>query len=178
MATLKSEKDVRARMHALWAAARLDEKLARPLVASALEDAAPEVCAEAARLLRRLVPGDAGKRDEDRLTSLATGALDAGVRCRPSCNCGQSARSQTVVPLLADKDPFLVGAALAVLGKPGNSDLLRPAAQGKDATLRLGALLALRRAGRRRGGRCCRSSCPTPVPKSAGRPFSGWAKSG
>ena len=74
-----------------------------------------------------------------------------GCDCKRSCNCGRNTALKAVVPLLADKDPFLAGAALAVLGKPGHTNLLLPAAKDKNPALRLGALLALRRAGEKEG---------------------------
>ena len=52
-----------------------------------------------------------------------------------------------ILPLLASPDPFLVSAALHVLGKPGNIALLLGHAGAADPRLRLGILLALRRSG-------------------------------
>src|SRR5262249_47215360 len=52
-----------------------------------------------------------------------------------------------VVPLLADPDPFLVSAAVHVLGRSGNSAILLPHIEASDPRLRLGVLLALRQTG-------------------------------
>jgi putative heme-binding domain-containing protein len=146
-AALKAETDVRARLHALWGAARLPGPAARELVAAALADAAPEVRAEAARLLGRLLPAEPARREEGRLLALATKDPAPAVRLQAVLQLRTKGSLRAVLPLLADKDPFLAGAALEVLGKPGQADLLAGAARDKDAALRLGALLALRRAG-------------------------------
>lgn len=148
---LAEEADVRARMHAVWGAARLDAGVAQRFLTTALADRAPEVRAEAARLLGRLLPRDPAHRDEARLRDLATRDPSPGVRLQAILQLRTRPALQGVVPLLADKDPFLAGAALAVLGRPGHADLLLPAARGKDGALRLGALLALRRSGEKEG---------------------------
>jgi putative membrane-bound dehydrogenase-like protein len=150
-AALKEEKDLRARMHALWGAARLPQASALKLIEGALGDAAPEVRAEAARLLGRMRPAGASAPDEGRLLKLATADPSALVRLQALGQLRAKRSLRAVVPVLADRDPFLAGAALALLGRPGNADLLREAAHGKDASLRLGALLALRRAGEKEG---------------------------
>jgi putative heme-binding domain-containing protein len=55
---------------------------------------------------------------------------------------------KSILPMLVDNDPFLVGAALTVLGRPGNVNLLISALENaKEPKLKLGILLALRRMG-------------------------------
>ena len=139
--------DSRARMHALWGLAGLQSKTAHDAIAAAFEDAAPEVRGEAARLLSQA--GD--PRDEARLLVLATKDAAPFVRMQAILKLHDKKSLEAIVPVLADADPFLVGAALHVLGRPGNAALLASAVESKDARLRLGALLALRRAGEAEG---------------------------
>jgi HEAT repeat protein len=54
---------------------------------------------------------------------------------------------KNVVKVLADADPFLATSALLAAGRPEHIALLLPHVQAKDARLRLGVLLALRRCG-------------------------------
>jgi putative membrane-bound dehydrogenase-like protein len=148
---LKEEADPRARMQALWASARLDPAAASELLNVALQDAAPEVRGEAARLLSSFLPSDKTKRDETRLLTLATNDPSPFVRMRALSQLRTERSLQTVLPVLADDDSFLAGTALAVLGRSGNAPLLLPRFQGAGAKLRLGILLALRRSGEEEG---------------------------
>jgi putative membrane-bound dehydrogenase-like protein len=148
---LKGESDVSARLQALWGLARLEGKAAREGVTAALADKAPEVRAEAARLLGELLPRGSAERDESKLLFLALKDPSPQVRLQAVLQLRTRWSLESAVPLLADKDPFLMGAALEVLGKPGQGGLLLPAAKEKDPALRLGALLALRRAGEKEG---------------------------
>ena len=146
---LKHSADVRTRQHALWAVTRLGPA-ARELVAGATEDAASEVRGEAAQLLGRLLP--TGKeRDESKLLALATKDPSPYVRMQAVLQLRKMATLEAIIPVLADNDPFLVGAALTVLGRPGNSALLAASVESKNPRLRLGILLALRRAGEAEG---------------------------
>jgi HEAT repeat protein len=146
---LKQSAAVRTRLHALWAVARLGPA-ARDLVAGATEDVASEVRGEAARLLGRLLPTGEG-RDESKLLALAMKDRSAYVRMQAVLQLRDRASLEAVVPVLADVDPFLVGAALTVLGRSGNSALVAVAVESKNPRLRLGVLLALRRAGEAEG---------------------------
>jgi putative membrane-bound dehydrogenase-like protein len=145
---LKEEKDKRARIHALWAAAQLDPAPAQELVTRALSDPAPEIRAEAAHLLGGLLSEDAGRRDKSRLLALATGDSDPQVRLNAILGLRTAGSLEKILPILADKDPFLAAAALDVLGRPQHTSLLAAARlQRADPRLRLGILLALRRGG-------------------------------
>jgi putative heme-binding domain-containing protein len=148
---LKGETDIRARVQALWAVAQLEPDRAIELVSRALGDAAPEVRGEAADVLGQLLPTDSGKRDETRLLELATRDLSPFVRLQATLQLRTGPSLKAVLPVLADKDPFLAGAALAVLGRPQNTALLLPHVSAADPRLRLGVLLALRRGGTAEG---------------------------
>ncbi len=144
-AALKDD-DLRARLHALWGLARLEPALARKRIAAALDDAAPEVRGEAARLLGGLLPTGDG-RDETKLLALALKDASPFVRMQAVLQLRNKASLEAIGPVLGDADPFLVSAALDVLGRPGNLALLTPVVGSKDVRLRLGVLVALRRSG-------------------------------
>jgi putative membrane-bound dehydrogenase-like protein len=131
--------DTRAKLQALWAAARL-EHLGHHILVAALEDDAPEVRAEAVRLL--LPPLEDARR-------LAKVKRDASpfVRMNAILGLRHSDSLREVVPLLADADPFIVSAALNVLGQPERSALLLKHVGDRDPRMRLGVLLALRKTG-------------------------------
>ncbi len=144
---LKNGADVRTRLAALWGLARGEPSVAGERIESALDDAAPEVRGEAARLLGSLLPIEEKRRDESRLLALATKDRSPFVRMQAILQLRNASSLKAILATLADADPYLVGAALDVLGKPGHHDQLLPLLDEKDARLRLGALLALRRAG-------------------------------
>lgn len=144
---LRDDPDPRARVQALWAAIKLEQATAGELVTSALADQAPEIRAEAARLLGQLLPLDVEKRDERRLLELALKDAHAGVRMQAIAQLKTRPSFRAVLPVLADRDPFQMGTALATLGRAGNTAMLMEQAGANDPRLRLGILLALRRAG-------------------------------
>lgn len=139
---LKGKGDARTKLQALWAAARIGAD-ANDLLLASLDDAAPEVRAEAARL----VADDAERRNEAKLLDHVNKDASPQVRMQALLRLNQPSRLREVVPLLADNDPFLVSAAVDVLGKSGGSALLLPQVEAANARLRLGVLLALRRTG-------------------------------
>lgn len=139
---LKGKGDARAKVQALWAAARIG-KDANDLLFAALDDPAAEVRAEAVRL----VADDAGRRTEAKLLEMALKDASPQVRMEAVLRLRQPSSLREVVPLLADKDPFLVSAAADALGRPGNAGLLLPSVGASDARLRLGVLVALRKTG-------------------------------
>ncbi len=69
------------------------------------------------------------------------------VRMEAVLRLRQPSSLRDVVPLLGDKDPFLVSAAVHVLGRPGSVGLLMPLIHAPDAHLRLGVLVAMRGTG-------------------------------
>jgi putative membrane-bound dehydrogenase-like protein len=138
---LKGKSDTRAKLHALWAAARLGNDGAA-LINQAMDDAAAEVRAEAVHLL----PADADRNETQRLQRVKNDS-SAQVRMQALLQLRQEASLKEVVPLLADPDPFLVSAAVHVLGRSGNSAMLLPHIEASDPHLRLGVLLALRQTG-------------------------------
>jgi putative membrane-bound dehydrogenase-like protein len=147
---LDGKGETRARISAVWAAARLGEE-GESLLARANNDSAAEVRAEAIRLRVEALAADPARRDESYL--LESALKDAAPAVRGQAVLGLKAREslRAIVPLLGDKDPFLVSAALTVLGVPGQSALLLQHATESDSRLRLGVLLALRRTGDKDG---------------------------
>jgi putative membrane-bound dehydrogenase-like protein len=154
-ARLKNSPDVRARWHALRGLDRPPPASIFRFIAMALEDKAPEVRAEAAHLLGQSMPQTEGpyRLWDAKLRAVATKDVSPFVRMQAILQLRSKESLQAVVPILADSDPFLAGAALNVLGQPGNSALLTEAVESKDARLRLGTLLALRRTGEAEGRR-------------------------
>lgn len=141
-AVLWRKDETRAKLHALWAAARLGDAGA-DLVEMALSAAEPEVRAEAVRLL----PAKSEARRRER----ALKDPAAPVRMQAVLQLRQPAALGEIVPVLADPDPFLVSAAVHALGQPGKTDLLLPHVEAADPRLRIGVLLALRRTGDEQG---------------------------
>src|SRR5262249_37138725 len=88
---------------------------------------------------------------EHRLLKIATKDSSAFVRMQAILQLRSTDSLKAILPLLADKDPFLVGAALEVLGRRGNSGILSPHIRSSNPSLRVGILLALRRAGEAEG---------------------------
>jgi putative membrane-bound dehydrogenase-like protein len=144
---LQGGQDVRARIHALWAAAQLDAVAAGGLVGGALEDKAAQIRAEASHLLGSFLPTNTARRDESKLLQLAVGDRDPLVRLNAILSLRTDRSLERIVPALADKDPFLAAAALDVLGRPEHAHLLTARLQGAEPKLRVGILLALRRGG-------------------------------
>jgi putative membrane-bound dehydrogenase-like protein len=138
---LEGKGQTRARLQALWAAARLGKEAA-DLVAGALDAPEAEVRAEAVRL----VPAAADPGEARRL-GLTLKDPSAAVRMQALLRLSQEPSLRAIVPVLADPDPFLVSAAVEALGQPGKSALLLSSAGAADPRLRLGILLALRRTG-------------------------------
>jgi putative membrane-bound dehydrogenase-like protein len=148
---LQDEADVRARLQALWTSTKLGPTAATESLTVALKDAAPEVRGEAVQLLGALLPADAAKRDEARLLELAMNDPSLFVRMRALAQLRTEKALPAVVPVLADRDAFLAGTALAVLGRPGQAQLVLSRLKDADAKLRLGILLTLRRCGDEEG---------------------------
>ncbi len=136
---LAGKSGARAKLHALWAAARLGHG---DLVRTALTAAEPEVRAEAARLLDL-----ANRGSEERLVELARKDLVPAVRRQAILRLGSTRSAKAIVGYLGDADPFLVSAAVTALGRPDNVELLLGHLGSTDARQRLGVLLALRRSG-------------------------------
>jgi putative membrane-bound dehydrogenase-like protein len=151
---LKDEKDVRARLHALWAAARLQGNPARKLVVQALSDSTPEVRGEAARVYAGLFTGKTSDEDEQPIADLYDRDDNPYVRIQCLMLLWGRLDFMTLPPALTAKDPFIVAAAVKALGKQGESPILCFWYNiGKDAPaeVRLGILLALRQGGEERG---------------------------
>jgi putative membrane-bound dehydrogenase-like protein len=148
---VRKEPGVRARLQSLWAVSELKKPLVLPVVRDALKDRSPEVRAEAARLFGELLPTDPEKREEQTLRTAAMDDPSPYVRLHALLTLHTSDSLREALPLLADKDPFLAGAALDVLGRPEAVALLKRQTGVADASLRLGVLLALRRSGTAEG---------------------------
>ncbi len=157
---LKGKAEVRAKIQALWAAARIGEG-ANDLLVAALDDPTAEVRAEAARR----VADDAEHRVEAKLLDRALKDEAPPVRMEALLRLRQPSSLRQVVPLLADKDLFIVSAAIYVLGRPGNADLLLPHLGEADARLRLGILVALRKTGDAAGRDALKQFLKDPDPE-------------
>jgi putative membrane-bound dehydrogenase-like protein len=143
--TLMQRDDTRARLQCLWALTRAGRgaEAARRV----LDAGAAEVRAEAVNILDAELPAKRDPQVEAPLLRLARGDPAPPVRMAAVTALRTPAALREVVPLLADKDPFLAAAALEALGRPGNAGLLTGHAGAADASLRLGVVLALRRTG-------------------------------
>ena len=151
---LTDRKDFRLRVQALWAAAKIEREADRlKLLTVGLSDPAPEVRGEAASLLGQALPENAKARDKSRLLRLALEDPNAFVRMQAISQLRTVKALTAVLPRLADADPFLAGAALDVLGRPGGSPLLLEHVDAPDPKMRLGLLTALRRTGDAEGRR-------------------------
>ena len=124
MDVVKGKAEVRAKVQALWAAARIG-KDANDLLIAALDDPSAEVRAEAVRR----VADDTEHRTEAKLLEMALKDGSPLVRMEAVLRLRQPTSLPEVVPLLADKDPFLVSAAADALGRPGNAGLLLPSVE-------------------------------------------------
>jgi putative membrane-bound dehydrogenase-like protein len=140
---LAKENNLRARMQALWAAGRLEPSPAAALLTKALDDSAAEVRGEAARILGQRTAGTS----EQRFLDLAQHDPSAFVRMQAIGQLRTRTSLEAILPIVADKDPFLAGAAIDALGRSGNAIFLLPHAGVKETKVRLGVLMALRRTG-------------------------------
>ena len=147
IAAMKENADVRKRVAVLQGIARLDPAIARQPLSAALDDGAPEVRGEAARLVGPMLCPEEPLAVQ-KLTSVATSDKSPFVRMQAISQLLGERSLKTIVPVLRDADPFLASAALAALDRSGASDLLLPSLNSKDARMRLGALLVMRRAGK------------------------------
>ncbi|MFO0926718.1 MAG: PVC-type heme-binding CxxCH protein [Gemmataceae bacterium] len=154
--------DLRAKMQTVWAASLL-EGAGDDLIDAACKAADPEVRAEAIRL------GDA------KSAAAALKIRPPAVRLQAILRVDQPA---LVVPFLADADPFLVSAAIHVLGRPANVPLLLRHADDTDPRMRLGVLLALRRSGEKKAREPLPHFLADEHPDVRRAPCSGWARSG
>jgi putative membrane-bound dehydrogenase-like protein len=148
-----TQKDVRGSIHGFWAAAQGGVPLSKTNVTlKSLDNRFPEVRFEAIRLhakWHKLVVErrpDQAKRSEWRLRSAADNDSSPLVRFAAISGLLTQEGLEGAVHYLADKDPFLVCAALNALGKPECVPLLLAALDKADADQRLGILIALRRA--------------------------------
>jgi putative membrane-bound dehydrogenase-like protein len=134
----KQSNDVRARIRDLATASR--EALLR-----SLEDTAPEVRGEAVRLLGESGRGGRAEEVDRAIRERAVRDASAFVRMQAVLQLRTPGSLRAVVPLLGDTDHYLASAALSVVGRAGNTPLLRECLMAADKRLRLGLLLALRR---------------------------------
>ena len=102
---------------------------------------------EAVRLLGESRRGEREEDVEKVLLDRASRDASAFVRMQAVLQLRSPGSLQSVLTLLGDTDPYLASAALTVLGRKGNTPLLRGWLATADARLRLGLLLALRQTG-------------------------------
>jgi putative membrane-bound dehydrogenase-like protein len=148
---VQQEADPRARVEALWALVKREPAHASQWALLAKSDTLPLVRGEAVRLYGQFLPANPDKRDETLLVRTAKSDPSAFVRMQAIAAIRTQAALKEVIPFLADKDPYLVSAALEALGRAGNSGLLLASLNGADPRLRLGIQVALRRAGEAAG---------------------------
>jgi putative membrane-bound dehydrogenase-like protein len=137
----------RARIQALWFAASWHSAESVGLLTLGLKDPAPELRAEAARLLGEISNPASAVQREASLLDLVEHDPSSQVRLQALLQLRERNSLGKIVRLLMDKDPYIAGAALTVLGRPGNTALLLPYVSDPQAEMRLGTLLALRRIG-------------------------------
>src|SRR5262249_2590545 len=142
--TSRHSPDVRTRVQALWSLVKLNTPNPKPLLEAATSDRSLEVRAEAARLLGEMY-SDPGL--ESRVAELARKDASPFVRMQAILQLSSREALRPLVPVLADTDPFLAGAALTVLGRPGNSEFLLAHTRSPETKLRVGILLAIRKTG-------------------------------
>ncbi len=138
---LKGSADPRARISALCGIASLGGAATEKLLAAA-NDASGEIRGEAAQVFGRVIPNQS-------VSVLKTMALNDPVpyvRMQALLQIKSDDALPDLIPILGDADPFLAAATLDVLGRPGNTQLLLPAFETKDARRRLGIVVAMRRA--------------------------------
>jgi putative membrane-bound dehydrogenase-like protein len=104
-----------------------------------LDDATEEVRGEAVRLLPAADPRRIQFATKDRSPYVRLQALLGMKPPTPT--------PEWLISLLEDADPFLVGAAISVLGHPGASEELLRRASAESPKIRVGVLVALRRSG-------------------------------
>jgi putative membrane-bound dehydrogenase-like protein len=147
---IQDSQSKRAKMQALWAAGPHEGQYAALLLYLGVRDKTPEVRAEALRILGpRCLAIDTPTqrfREEDFLLKPALRDPSPLVQLNATLQLKSEASLGAMIPRLADKDPFLAGAALELLGRPENTGLLLPHVAALNPKLRVGILLALRRA--------------------------------
>ena len=143
MSVVKGKAEVRAKIQALWAAARIGRR-GIDVLQLGLDDDAPEVRAEAVRR----VPDDDYWHIAVRVFNLAKSDGDPLVRMesllRRDLAVLNSDRIRSVAAQLGQDDLFIFSAVVYALGKPEYcGDLLRHV-DAENTRVRLGVLLALR----------------------------------
>jgi hypothetical protein len=129
----------RARIRDLWSSGDPRKSLGDP---------AEEVRGEAVRLLQG---------DEARKLKIAKGDPSKFVRMQAILGLREKSSLSSIVPALADEDPFLASAAAETLSRVGESAfLLDQAAKAEDPKVRVGLVVAMRR----KGDPACRAAVP------------------
>jgi putative membrane-bound dehydrogenase-like protein len=134
---IEKDANLRARIQALWSGALVEQGLADPDEA---------VRGEAVRML---------EGDEARKLRFAAGDPSKFVRMQAVLGLRAKESLARILPVLADPDPFLAGAAVEALSR-GDSAWLQEQARSPDAKVRVGVLVAMRR----KGDPGCRAAVP------------------
>jgi putative membrane-bound dehydrogenase-like protein len=145
---VRKAEDSRARVEAIWSAAKAGGDTQPILVA--YSDPSLEVRAEAIRLIGLLSPKALSQNVEGRMLVFAPPDSSAALRLQAIPQLKSKTALESIVPALADQDPFIAAVALDVLGRPQNQSLLAGHAHSSDPRIRTGILLALRRTGEAR----------------------------
>jgi putative heme-binding domain-containing protein len=146
------EKDPRARVHGLWAAAGFGHPLERLMVAQhGYLDKHVGVLAQAVPLLWLSREELACLNDENTPLGKIDSESDSQLHLQLVLHCHWPTQISGIGPLLADKDPFLASAALEALGNEKFETFLLRLRGKASPEMRVGVLLALRRAGTARG---------------------------
>ncbi|HEV3204762.1 MAG TPA: PVC-type heme-binding CxxCH protein, partial [Gemmataceae bacterium] len=144
---LLEEKNPRVRIRAMWACAKIHSQPAEDLLCRALKDPDARVRGEAVRLLGEISYHKPESRFQEYFLEKAQTDASSFVRLQAILQLRAKNGLNIVVPILADPDPFLAGAAIESLSRSGSISDLTPYVKADDPKLRLGVLTAMRRTG-------------------------------
>jgi putative membrane-bound dehydrogenase-like protein len=143
---LQQGKEATTRISALWGLARCDSETAGKHLSIAEKDGSAVVRAEAARMTSSpflYLVNDSSPFVQ--LQAMVKMGQLIGYDDTRQRTWQENRFLGFTVPKLADSDPFMVAAAIDVLGRRGNSDIILRYLAVQDARWRLGILLAVRR---------------------------------
>lgn len=139
---VRQRRDLRGRLHALWAGVQIDPNLARQCVAELFRDTPVELRSELSRFFASL------RMDKKEYKALLDLIVESKQPASVRLQVIQQLRGEMVadaVPYLIDTDPFLASAAIEIISTAGVTPGLERLARDDNPRYRLAALLALRR---------------------------------